>query len=158
MTLIETALQKLQQMPTTHPGFWRRSEVARWDRAFANLSSMLAQNGKVIVTAPFVYQLHEEPHDYWRPTPYAIRKTAEANGLRVTEEHRLGDSWDVLGTILASVWTLPADRRFGSRLRAAVARRLHGWLWRSLDAGSLRSRVALRGPWFLSTLVVLERT
>jgi SAM-dependent methyltransferase len=132
--------------------------VARWDRAFANIASLLTRGGRVIVTSPFVYPLHEEPHDYWRPTPYAVRDAATANGLKVIDERQLGDSWDVLGTVLSATWTFPADARFGSRVRAAIARRAHAWLWRALDSGSLRSRVALRGPWFLSTLAVLERS
>ena len=131
--------------------------VARWDRAFANIASLLTRGGRVILTSPFVYPLHEEPHDYWRPTPYAVHDAAAAHGLRMIEEKRLGDSWDVLGTVLSATWTFPADSRLGSRVRAAIARRAHAWLWRALDTGSLRSRVALRGPWFLSTLAVLER-
>lgn len=131
--------------------------VAHWDRAFANIASLLTRGGRAIVTSPFVYPLHEQPHDYWRPTPYAVRDAAETHGLKLIEERRLGDSWDVLGTVLSATWTFPADARFGSRVRAAIARRAHAWLWRALDSGSLRSRVELRGPWFLSTLAVLER-
>ena len=132
--------------------------VAHWDRAFANIASLLTRGGRAIVTSPFVYPLHEEPHDYWRPTPYAVHVAATAHGLKVIDERRLGDSWDVLGTVLSATWTFPADARLGSRIRAAIARRAHAWLWRALDDGSLRSRVALRGPWFLSTLAVLERS
>ncbi len=132
--------------------------VARWDLAFANLASLLTRGGRVIVTSPFVYPLHEEPYDFWRPTPYAMQTTAEMHGLRVIDQRRLGDSWDVLGTVLAATWTLPADARLASRIRAAIARRAHTWLWRALDSGRLRSHVALRGPWFLSTLAVLERS
>jgi SAM-dependent methyltransferase len=131
--------------------------IARWDRAFANLAALLAPGGRAIVTSPFVYPLHEEPRDFWRPTPYALHDAAATHGLRVVDERRLGDSWDVLGTVLAATWTYPADSRVGTRARAALARRLHAWLWRALDTGGLRSRVALRGPWFLSTLAVLER-
>jgi SAM-dependent methyltransferase len=131
--------------------------VARWDRAFANIASLLVRGGRAIVTAPFVYPLHEEPYDFWRPTPHGLREAAAAHGLRAIDEQRLGDSWDVLGTVLSATWPFPADARIGTRVRAAIARRFHAWLWRALDTGSLRSRVALRGPWFLSTLVVLER-
>jgi SAM-dependent methyltransferase len=130
--------------------------VAHWDCAFANLASLLTSGGHAIVTVPFVYPLHEEPYDFWRPTPHALRVAAETNGLRVIDEQRLGDSWDVLGTVLSATWTYPADSRFTTRVRAAIARRMHAWAWRALDEGSLRSRVELRGPWFLSTLVVLE--
>ena len=131
--------------------------VAHWDRAFANLASLLARGGRVILTAPFVYPLHEEPYDFRRPTPYAVHAAAEANGLRVIDERRLGDSWDVLGTVLGATWTFPAGRNFGSRVRAAIARRAHAWLWRALDTGALRSHVEPRGPWFLATIAVLER-
>ena len=131
--------------------------VARWDRAFENFSALLQSGGRIIITTPFVYPLHEEPHDFWRPTPYAVQNAAAANGFTVIEQHRLGDSWDVLGTVLAATWTYPADSRVGSRVRAALARRAHAWLWRALDSGRLASRVALRGPWFLSNFAVLER-
>jgi SAM-dependent methyltransferase len=131
--------------------------VARWDRAFSNLASLVARGGRIIVTTPFVYPLHEEPYDFWRPTPHALRDAAGTYGLRLIEERRLGDSWDVLGTVLAATWTHPGSNRLASRVRAAVAKRAHRWLWRALDTGSLRSNVELRGPWFLSTLVVLER-
>lgn len=131
--------------------------VARWDRAFSNLASLVARGGRIIVTTPFVYPLHEEPYDYWRPTPHAVREAAGTNGLRVIDERLLGDSWDVLGTVLSATWTHPASNRIGSRVRAAIAKRAQRWLWRALDTGSLRSHVELRGPWFLSTLAVLER-
>jgi len=131
--------------------------VARWDRAFENFSRLLTRGGRIILTAPFVYPLHEEPHDFWRPTPYAVNAAAAANGFTIVDQRQLGDSWDVLGTVLAATWTYPADARLGSRVRAAIARRAHAWLWRALDSGRLRSRVALRGPWFLANFAVLER-
>jgi SAM-dependent methyltransferase len=131
--------------------------VARWDRAFENFSALVKPRGRIIITAPFVYPLHEAPHDFWRPTPYAVQNAAAAHGFTVIEQRQLGDSWDVLGTVLAATWTYPADARFGSRVRAAIARRAHTWLWNALDSGALKSRVALRGPWFLSNFAVLER-
>jgi len=131
--------------------------VEHWDRGLRNLAALLAPGGRAIVTTPFVYPLHEVPHDHRRATPYALIAAAHANGLRVLEERRLGDSWDVLGTVLAATWTYPADARIGSRALAAAARIVHGSLWRFLTSAAMRSRVALRGPWFLSTLVVLER-
>jgi SAM-dependent methyltransferase len=131
--------------------------VARWDRAFENFSALLKRGGRIILTAPFVYPLHEEPYDFWRPTPHAVLNAAAASGFTVIEQRQLGDSWDVLGTVLAATWTYPADARFGSRVRAAIARRAHSWLWRALDSGTLKSGVALRGPWFLSNFAVLER-
>ncbi len=98
--------------------------VTRWDRAFANLASLLASGGRAIVTSPFVYPLHEEPHDYWRPTPHAMRNAAESHGLHVVEERRLGNGWDVLGT--GSRRDMDVSRRRATRIavvRPARARR-----------------------------------
>jgi SAM-dependent methyltransferase len=162
-------VEQIGTLDTTLPGALARESfalvlctevlehVVHWDRAFANLASLLAPGGRVILTSPFVYPLHEVPHDYRRTTPFAVRVSAAANGLNVIEERRLGDSWDVLGTVLGATWTFPAGKNFGSRVRAAIARRAHAWLWRALDTGTLRSHVELRGPWFLSTIAVLER-
>lgn len=39
------------------------------DRVYAALKS----NGKLIITAPFVFPLHDRPHDYFRFTKYGLR-------------------------------------------------------------------------------------
>lgn len=76
--------------------------VADWATAFDNISRLLKPGGTCIVTVPFFYMLHEEPHDFWRPTDHALRFFAQSQGLRVLETKRNGDGWDVLGTLLCS--------------------------------------------------------
>jgi hypothetical protein len=46
--------------------------VADWHTAFANFGLLLAPSGRALITAPYFYQLHEEPYDFWRPTTHAI--------------------------------------------------------------------------------------
>jgi SAM-dependent methyltransferase len=57
---------------------------------------VLRPGGKALVTTPFMLGLHEEPHDYYRYTPYALRSLAEQAGLRVESIEPRGDLLAVL--------------------------------------------------------------
>lgn len=46
---------------------------------------VLKPGGKVILTAPFLYWLHEEPHDYFRYTRHRLKAFCDENGLIVLE-------------------------------------------------------------------------
>jgi SAM-dependent methyltransferase len=74
--------------------------VYDWRSAFDNLSRLTSPGGVVILTCPFFWPLHEQPHDYWRPTPFAVRRAAEQAGFEVAEERLGGGLWDVVGTAL----------------------------------------------------------
>jgi SAM-dependent methyltransferase len=50
----------------------------------------LRPGGKVIATVPFLYWLHEEPHDYYRFTKHQFRVVCEEHGLRVLEIQESG--------------------------------------------------------------------
>jgi len=76
--------------------------VPDWAMAFQNLAGLLNPGGHCIVTTPFFYMLHEEPHDYWRATDHALRKFALDNGMDVVFSRRNGGGWDVLGTLVCS--------------------------------------------------------
>jgi SAM-dependent methyltransferase len=135
--------------------------VADWPRAWANLAEMLSADGVLVITCPFVYPLHEEPHDYWRPTTHAVRTWAERSGLEIVELKQLGNGWDVLGTIVGA--TKP-ERARGGVLAGAMAR-LVNWLRRLICAAcasdAVRARVGLNGsgagPLYLCNLAVLRK-
>ena len=82
--------------------------IADWDAAFENVSRLLPEGGRVLLTCPQFYQLHEEPYDFWRPTVHALRFYAERHRLRVVELRKLGDGWDVLGTVLGNFSPVPS--------------------------------------------------
>lgn len=71
--------------------------VVDWTRAFKNIASLLQGQGVAIITTPHVYMLHEEPHDYWRATPYTFSHFADDSGLKIIHYESAGDAWDVLG-------------------------------------------------------------
>ena len=40
----------------------------------AEMARVLAPDGILILTAPFQFRLHEQPHDYFRYSPYGLRQ------------------------------------------------------------------------------------
>jgi SAM-dependent methyltransferase len=70
---------------------------------------ILADGGKVLLNVPFLYLLHEQPHDYFRYTEYALRRFATDHGFRVLVLTPVGGFPEVLADILAkNVIRLPA--------------------------------------------------
>jgi hypothetical protein len=63
---------------------------------------VLAPDGLLILSAPFQFKLHEEPHDYFRYSPHGLRTLCEAAGLEVLETMPQGSLWTVLGQKLNS--------------------------------------------------------
>jgi len=131
--------------------------VAEWKTAFENFSQMLAPQGRLLITAPHFYPLHETPYDFWRPTPYAIEHFAKANGLRVIFMEQAGGPWEVLGTLLAETHAYPATPRLADRILAKICRVVRNLTFQFLTSDLWRKRVLLRGPYFLSVIAVLEK-
>jgi SAM-dependent methyltransferase len=75
--------------------------VAQPERLWMEVSRILARDGKVLANAPFYYWLHEQPHDYYRYTEFALRRFVEASGLVVLTLQPLGGAPEVLADILA---------------------------------------------------------
>lgn len=63
---------------------------------------VLRAGGTLIVSVPFVEGLHEEPRDYYRFTPYALRLLLEGCGFSVERIWTKGGWWSVvLGSVLS---------------------------------------------------------
>jgi SAM-dependent methyltransferase len=59
----------------------------------AEMARVLTPGGTLILTAPHIWGIHEEPHDYYRFTPYGLRYLAESAGMRVEEVSPLAGYW-----------------------------------------------------------------
>jgi SAM-dependent methyltransferase len=103
--------------------------VADWTRAFQNLDRLLAPGGRVLITCPHLWPLHEEPYDFWRPTPYALRYFAERHGLTILEQKKTGSGFEVLAIVLA----LTSMEAHGPRL----------WRWLTHGAYAVFKRVCV---------------
>jgi len=67
------------------------------------MARVLKANGTLILNVPFYYWLHEDPHDYFRYTKYALNAMAEEAGFEVIEIEALGGAPEVLADISAKV-------------------------------------------------------
>jgi SAM-dependent methyltransferase len=61
------------------------------------MARVLKPGGKIILTAPFAFRLHEEPYDYFRYTLHGLNTLFESAGLRILEKHAFGGVFSVLG-------------------------------------------------------------
>jgi SAM-dependent methyltransferase len=61
------------------------------------MARVAKKDALVIVSAPFSFRLHEEPHDYFRYTPHGLRAMFDAAGLTVDEIWSERDLWGVVG-------------------------------------------------------------
>lgn len=64
------------------------------------LHRILAKNGGLILSASFIWELHDLPHDYGRPSPEQLRLLLERNGFVIVEIQSVGNSWITLGQVI----------------------------------------------------------
>jgi SAM-dependent methyltransferase len=82
------------------------------------INRVLEAGGKVIGNTPFLYWIHEAPHDYYRYTEHAIARMAGDAGLRVLVLEPVGGPAAVAADLLAK--QLAPLRVFGRILAQAI--------------------------------------
>jgi ubiquinone/menaquinone biosynthesis C-methylase UbiE len=130
--------------------------VGRPESALEELARVLRPGGRLVLTVPFLYPLHEEPFDFVRLTPHHVALTAGRLGLAVDELAVTGDELQVVATVLdnMAIRALPAD--------AGLLRRGLGVAWRlAVNSVAMAGSAALSG-WlprkaFLNVVAVLRR-
>ncbi|HMJ56658.1 MAG TPA: class I SAM-dependent methyltransferase [Polyangiaceae bacterium] len=70
------------------------------------MGRVLRDDGLLLLSAPFCFRLHEEPHDYFRYSPHALRLLCEQAGLHVTHMEPRGGLFSVIGHKLNSYLAL----------------------------------------------------
>lgn len=81
---------------------------------FAEMARVLHRDGLLILSAPFSFRLHEEPHDYFRFSPHGLRKLCDDAGLRIEEIVPHGNLWSLLAHKLNSFLALRVGRMGGA--------------------------------------------
>jgi SAM-dependent methyltransferase len=73
-----------------------------WDHGtfWDEMVRTLRPGGKVILIVPFVYGLHEEPHDYFRWSHHALARACNERGLKVCQLEPYGGGLDVLADLV----------------------------------------------------------
>jgi SAM-dependent methyltransferase len=59
-------------------------------KVMSNISKILKPGGALLISAPFTYVLHEEPHDYRRYTYYGLSQILRDNGFRIVSSFSMG--------------------------------------------------------------------
>lgn len=60
-------------------------------KAVEEIARCLKKNGQLIITIPFIYQLHEVPYDYFRYTEFGLEKILKDQGLIIKKILRRGN-------------------------------------------------------------------
>lgn len=68
---------------------------------FREVSRLLRPEGTLIVGVPFLYWIHEEPHDYYRYTEFALRHLCAESGLTVYSVEAYGGAPEIIFDTLA---------------------------------------------------------
>lgn len=103
------------------------------------MARILAPGGRLVASIPFLYPLHEVPHDYFRFTEFKLRQFCEEAGLQVLELKAYGGLLDVLSVLTAKLLA-----RYGLLCVGFTA--LCGFMLELSPARSLRRRTAKTYP------------
>ena len=108
------------------------------------LKRVLVPGGRLWLTVPFVGELHEEPFDYYRYTPYALRHLLEGASFSGIEVQPIGGYFSALGQLARNCGpAIGVGEERADALRRAVAAvgRLVGRLLPALDRLDRRHRL-----------------
>jgi len=106
------------------------------EHLWMEMARILRRNGNIILSVPFYYWLHEQPHDYYRYTEFALRRFVEISGLRLVRMEVLGGAPEIMADILSkNVENVP---KFGHALALIVQ-----WIASIFLATKLGKRVSL---------------
>ena len=104
--------------------------ISNPDVLFEEMARILKPDGKIILSVPFFYWIHEEPYDYYRYTEFKLRDFCEARNLEIVAAEAYGGVpeivFDIIGkcflhrraikTAFASFALWAARRKFFARL------------------------------------------
>ncbi|HYD43301.1 MAG TPA: class I SAM-dependent methyltransferase [Anaeromyxobacter sp.] len=126
--------------------------VQRPEHLLQEVARILSPGGRLLLNVPFLYAIHEAPHDYYRYTEFALRRMVELCGLRLVELEALGGGAQVLADLTAKLLL-----RFGllGRPVAAFVQWYAGMLLRTRRGRRRAARSARRFP--LGYFLVVEK-
>ncbi len=92
------------------------------EKVLEEIRRVLRPEGWLILSAPMSWGLHYEPYDFWRFTPYSLRRLLEDRGFQVVRIEKVGGLFSLLGSRLVEGIALAMWRKLKMprKLRHAV--------------------------------------
>ncbi|MBS0419366.1 MAG: class I SAM-dependent methyltransferase [Proteobacteria bacterium] len=127
--------------------------IAEPQPLWREMARVLSTGGRILLNVPFFYWLHEQPHDYYRYTEYALQRFAAQADLRITHLSAIGGAPEVLADILAkNLVHLPLL----GRPLAALTQTMTQFLVRAGPGRRISARTSRQFP--LAYALVAEKT
>ena len=92
--------------------------IASPERLCQEVARLLRPGGVLIAGVPFLYPIHEDPYDFWRPTEYMLRNLCGQSGLTPVVLEPFGGPLEVLADLVNKL--LARRRILGGLCRAGV--------------------------------------
>jgi SAM-dependent methyltransferase len=68
------------------------------EKVLDEIRRVLRPGGWIILTAPMSWGLHYEPYDFWRFTPYSLRRLLEDRGFQVVRIEKVRGLFSLIGS------------------------------------------------------------
>jgi SAM-dependent methyltransferase len=131
------------------------------DVILTEIMRVLRPGGKLFLTVPFLWPLHEVPYDNYRYTPFALRRHLEESGFTVMELRATG-GWDASLAQMIGLWVKRSPLgRVSRRILALLLFPFYLWLLRrdrKRPASKFGEGTMLTGLWGLAEKPVSEET
>ncbi|GAB4128539.1 MAG: hypothetical protein OHK0045_02880 [Raineya sp.] len=131
--------------------------VALWEKAFENIAHLTKPDGKVFITCPHFYPLHEEPYDFWRPTTHTLRYFASKYNFEILHLSQIGSAWDVLGTLLNNTSFYIKSNKIKDRILFRIFNFLYTHLKKMLLKNTIQKKIGVHSQVYLSNIAVLKK-
>lgn len=127
-----------------------------------SITRILAPDGMVIFTVPFLLKVHQAPFDFSRYTPYFIEKMAAEAGLQVESLQGYYDPQYLLNESLGNVWqysiaSQPKIQQWMAKIMVALAQHMVNDLGMVTRKGFIDDYQSQPNPAPVGYLVVLRK-
>jgi len=110
--------------------------VFEHDKLINEVYRVLNPGGHIILTVPFAWELHEEPHDFFRYSKHALKQLFENAGFTIDYIRPNGGKW-------AAIYQLRTNMMYSSFKKRTFANKLKKILFNELRLTQLRNKFAI---------------